>query len=115
VALLTSLRGYVPSGSASSGPSSPLASRASLRGWRRRRIGRWSPLPSMAVTLWVADLIAALLLVGAASGSAVQATSATRVVRNLARIAVIIVGTLVLLGTIGVSDGLASALQAAIQ
>jgi small-conductance mechanosensitive channel len=51
-----------------------------------------------SITLWAANLVARLLYLGGH-----KATSATGVVRNLARIAIIVVGALVLFNTLGVS------------
>jgi small-conductance mechanosensitive channel len=56
----------------------------------------------VSVTLWAANLVAALLYAGGRSGIASKAPGATGVVRNVARIAVLIVGGLVLLGTLGI-------------
>ena len=56
-----------------------------------------------SVTVWAANLVARLLYVGGSSGIASPAPSATGVVRNVARIAVLAIGGLVLLGTLGIS------------
>ena len=55
-----------------------------------------------SLTLWAANLVAKLLYAGNESGIASKAPAATGVVRNVARAAVLIVGGLVLLGTLGI-------------
>lgn len=57
----------------------------------------------VSVTLWAANLVAQLLNLGGASEHAGKPPAATGVVRNVARIAVLVVGGLALLSTLGIS------------